>query len=212
VNVIDQLRNEIALTKKERDLLVPNWQASVQERRGKATDDSPDESRSRVPIDHTITKAKAAQLFSQMPQVRLSPRHESYAPAVPVFAKVVNDLLNVANVEAVMSENVVDCINAAGIAAAIVRYETLSEEVPLQKEDPLAAQMMAMAPQPAVAQAPEETTEAVDAPAEEATEGEPATVRPPRRCCRPGALPHGGFAWTASRRRTCYGRRRFRPV
>lgn len=193
MNVIDQLRNDIALSKKERDLLVPNWQASVQERRGKSTDESSDESRSRVPVDHTITKAKAAQLFSQMPQVRLSPRHESYAAAVPVVAKIVNDLLNTANVEAVMSENVVDCINAAGVAAAIVRYETLSENVPLPKVDPLAAQMMAMAPQ-AAAPVPEqgmtppvmgdaaegETAPDSEAPAEGATDA-PAAVLPSTR-------------------------------
>lgn len=193
MDVISQLKNDIALTKRERDLLVPNWQLNVVERRGKDTDDASDEGRSRVPVDWTVTKTKAAQLFSQMPQVRLSPRHESYADAVPVFAKIINDLLNVANVEAVMAECVVDCINAAGVGAAIVRYETLTDTRPLPKEDPLAAQMMAMAPAPMPAPAApmgaEEQGEAPAPPAEEVGEVEaapaaiPATRITARRFC-----------------------------
>lgn len=123
------LRNDIALTKTKRDDLVDGWQRNVDERRGKASDEASDEGRSMVPIDWTVTKTKSAQLFSQMPAVRLSPKHAQYAEAVPVFAKVVNDLATHANVEAVMTESLADCINAAGIGAAIVRYEALREMV-----------------------------------------------------------------------------------
>ncbi len=101
-----------------------------------------------VPVDWTITKAKAAQLFSQMPEVRMLTRREEYAAAVPVYAKLVNTLLAEANVEAVINECVVDCVNAAGVGAAIVRYESLTELRSLPAVDmellPPEAQMAAM--------------------------------------------------------------------
>lgn len=148
VNVIDQLRNDIQWSKRKRTDYVDSWQLNVDERRGKNFDTAADEGRSMVPIDWTVTKTKAAQLFSQMPAVRLTPKHAAFADAVPVFAKVVNDLLKQANVEAVMSESVVDCVNAAGVGAAIVRYESLSEQVKVPAVDmetlPPEMQMAAM--------------------------------------------------------------------
>lgn len=145
MEVIDQLRNDIALSKEKRDELIPNWQLNVDERRGKEFDAAADEGRSMVPMDWTLTKTKAAQLFSQMPQMRLIPRQPAFDEAVPVAAKIVNDLLTMANVEAVMSECVVDCVNAAGIGAAIVRYEALTMQVELPAVDPQAIAMAAMA-------------------------------------------------------------------
>lgn len=133
--VVTTLRNDIALSKTKRDDLVDGWQKNVDERRGKASDEASDEGRSMVPVDWTVTKTKSAQLFSQMPAVRLSPKHAAFAEAVPVFAKVVNDLGKHANVEAVMTESLADCINAAGIGAAIVRYEALSEMIDRPADD-----------------------------------------------------------------------------
>jgi hypothetical protein len=145
VDVIEQLRNDLQLSKKKREDLIPNWQLNVAERRGKDVDTVADDSRSMVPMDWTLTKTKAAQLFSQLPQVRLIAKNKTFETAVPVAAKIVNDLLKQANVEAVMSECVVDCINAAGIGGAIVRYESLTETVQLPAVDPAAIAMAQMA-------------------------------------------------------------------
>lgn len=145
MEVIEQLRNDVELSKKKREDLIPNWQLNVEERRGKDFDTVADEGRSMVPMDWTLTKTKAAQLFSQLPQVRLVAKHKQFEPAIPVAAKIVNDLLKQANVEAVLSECVVDCINAAGVGAAIVRYESLTEPVQLPAVDPAAISMAQMA-------------------------------------------------------------------
>ncbi len=188
MTVTEQLQQELDQSKRARDLDTDGWQLNIDERRGKATTDAADESRSMVPVDWTITKTKSAQLWSQMPQVRLTPKHASFGQAVPVFAKVVNDLLTEANVEAVMAECVVDCVNAAGIGAAIVRYEELTEVVPLAPVDPVTASMAAMgAPAPAPT-APEEMAEgATDAPAEDVAEGESVTAAVP--VAAPAPLP-----------------------
>jgi hypothetical protein len=152
VEVIDQLRNDLELSKKKRDELIPNWQLNVNERRGKDFDAAVDENRSMVPMDWTLTKTKSAQLFSQIPQVRLVAKNSAFEAAVPVAAKIVNDLLTRANTGAVVSECVIDCVNAAGVGAAIVRYEALTEAVPLPAVDPVAIQMAQMgAPQAAPA-------------------------------------------------------------
>lgn len=143
--MITQLRNDVTASRKKRQEYLDGWQRNVNERRGKDADTASDEGRSMVPVDWTVTKTKAAQLFSQMPQVRLAAKHPSFSQAVPVFAKVVNDLLTKANVEAVMGEMVVDCINAAGIGACIVRYEALSEQVQVPALDTAALPPDAMA-------------------------------------------------------------------
>jgi hypothetical protein len=148
VNVIEQLRDELTQSKKTRDDYTGAWQENVVSRRGKATATEGDDTRSMVPVDWTITKTKAAQLYSQTPLVRLTARHPSFDDAVPVFAKIVNDLIVKANVEAVMTECVVDCINAAGIGAAVVRYEALTDTVEVPAIDmaslPPEAHMAAM--------------------------------------------------------------------
>lgn len=147
MDVVKQFRTDIEASKRKRQDYVDGWQLNVNERRGKDFATAADEGRSTVPMDWSITKAKAAQLFSQVPQVRLSPKHEAFAPAVPIFAKVVNDILKHANVEAVVSECVVDCVNAAGIGAAIVRYESLSETVEIPAADPMLVEEAAALPQ-----------------------------------------------------------------
>ena len=142
-DVVKQLRDALTQSKKKRDEYVDGWQRNVDERRGKEFDTASDEGRVAVPVDWSITKAKAAQLFSQMPQVRLTPKQQEFAPAVPVVGKIINDTLDNAGIESVVNDCVVDCINASGVAAAIVRYEALSETTQVPALDEMQA-MLAM--------------------------------------------------------------------
>lgn len=140
-DVVKQLRGELSQSKEKRDEYVAGWRQNVDERRGKESDTASDEGRTDLPIDWAITKTKAAQLFSQMPQVRLTPKQAEFDAAVPVVAKVINDMLSEAGIEAVVSECVVDCINASGVAAALVRYEALEEVVQVPALDELQAEL-----------------------------------------------------------------------
>ncbi len=127
-SVASRLLKEVKQSKKRKDSdYVDGWQRNVDERRGKSASGESDENRSMVPMDWTITKTKSAQLFSQLPEVRLIEKNQQFAAGVPVYARIVNDLMKAAAVGAVVSECVVDVVNAAGIGAAIVRYEALSE-------------------------------------------------------------------------------------
>lgn len=124
--VKQHFKDEISRSRKVRNEHVSNWRKLVDKRRGKDYQTASDNGRSRVPIDWSMTNAKSGQLFSQMPQIRLSPTHQQYEAAVPIFAKLVNRLLRTINLSATVEEVVVDCINASGIGAALVRYEALS--------------------------------------------------------------------------------------
>ena len=196
MEVVDQLRNDLELSKKKRDELIPNWQLNVEERRGKSADTAADDNRSMVPMDWTLTKTKSAQLFSQIPQVRLIAKHQAFEQAVPVAAKIVNDLIAAANVGAVVTECVIDCVNAAGVGAAIVRYESLTESVSVPAVDPLSLQMQQMMTLPR------------NSIPMRGGKRRLLWKTPRARCrrCRPSARRIVGSAWTGSRRPICCGR------
>lgn len=126
VSVTQHFKDEIARSKTKRREHVANWTKLVDRRRGKDYNTAADEGRSRVPVDWSMTNAKAAQLFSQMPQIRLTPTHKEYDAAVPVFAKLVNRLLGRVSLSSTIDEVVVDCVNASGVGACLVWAENLS--------------------------------------------------------------------------------------
>lgn len=116
-------RSEIARSRQLRRKLVADWSINVDYRRGKQFDTDSDEDRIAITTDWSATKAKTAMLFSQVPEVRLTPKNKAYAGGVPVFAKKVNEALLKARVGVALDEVLPDCINAAGIGAAMVSYE-----------------------------------------------------------------------------------------
>jgi hypothetical protein len=157
-SVADRIKSRVEACKKVRSNLIAAWRENVNYRRGtpfSATDDytSIDISevgrdRVNVPVDWAMTKQKQAQLFSQVPQVMLSPKHPAFGPAVPIFAKVVNDTLTKEKVGVAMDEVLPDVINAAGIGAVIVTYEARTEQIEVPAIDPsmLAPEQLAEVP------------------------------------------------------------------
>src|SRR4051812_16989381 len=73
-----QWRARMTASRRRRDDLVSEWQDNVARRRGSPDETtlwSPDTSnRITVNQDWPLTKAKIAQLYSQTPEVRLTPR------------------------------------------------------------------------------------------------------------------------------------------
>lgn len=106
---------------------IPDWARSIDYRRGKPFETDSDEDRIQVPIDWAMTKAKQAQLFSQVPEVRLTERDMAYMKSTAMFAKKINGVAGEARVGVAMDENLPDAINAAGIAGMLVSYEALTE-------------------------------------------------------------------------------------
>lgn len=133
---LSQFRARIARSKQKRRNLVPDWRKSVNYRGGKPFDEASDNHRIAVPVDWSMTKSKQAQLFSQVPELMLMALSKAFAPAVAVFAKKLNDTMNGAKVGSVMDELTADCINAAGVGAAIVRYESRTQATMLPAIDP----------------------------------------------------------------------------
>lgn len=135
-------RRRISASRKRREDLIAEWQNNVTRRRGqhRRTTDAYDRinvSRAwdevSINQDWPLTKAKIAQLYSQTPQIRLTPRRQDMAAAAPVFGRIVNDTIRDANVGGAVEEVLADVVNAAGIGAVLVSCEKRTEprEVPL---------------------------------------------------------------------------------
>lgn len=132
-----QIRAEAESCRAFKRRLIPEWAESIDYRRGKPLQSSRDEDRVIVNLDWHLTKSKEASLFSQVPQVRIShpPQSVDAGEWLTRFEERLNDTLRESGIETVMEECLPDCINAAGIGAVLVAYESITEEVQLPAID-----------------------------------------------------------------------------
>lgn len=129
-----QLKSDIETCKTYRRKLSSNWSTSIDYRRGKPFLSQVDSDSIAVNLDWSYSKTKIAELFSQLPQVRVShpPQSAAAGPWLAAYESLLNDNLRAGGIEAVMEEVLPDCINAAGIGVALACYEsiTVDKEVP----------------------------------------------------------------------------------
>ena len=117
-------RGRIAASQKKHRDYAEKWKENVAFRVMQPFETQSDVDRVATPDDWSRTRAKIASLYSATPHVNLEPIHPRYMQAVPKFAQVLNHVLKYqAKPGIVMRECLPDLINAAGICAAIVRYE-----------------------------------------------------------------------------------------
>ena len=159
----------IAASRKRRDDRVSEWQQNVDLRKGAfgRTTDRYDRIAVRasggvsVNQDWPLTKAKIAQLYSQTPEVRLSPKDDRFKQAIAPFGRELNAVIEDASIGSTIEEVLADVVNASGIGAVLVSCEMRTEprEVPTMDPSALPPEMQAavMAGQ---AQIPTETVEA----------------------------------------------------
>lgn len=134
-----EFRTRVDACKAYRRKLISNWSVSIDYRRGKPFTSQADEDQVAVNLDWALTKAKQAQLFSQVPKVRINHGEElliKTAPWVIPFEKTLNDILLEGGIESTMDECLPDCINAAGFGVALVSYEAITEDAQLPSADP----------------------------------------------------------------------------
>jgi hypothetical protein len=110
-----------------------------------------DDIQSEINPDWSLTKTKTANLFSQVPTVRLTHENTAYRAALPGIAKQLNYEISSkrANIGAPMEETLNDMVNAAGIGGIFVGYAARYNEklVPALDE-----QFLSMIPPEALAQ------------------------------------------------------------
>lgn len=133
-------------SKTRRKTLIPDWSINIDYRRGKCFASETDQDRVAVNWDWSATKAKQAQMFSQVPQVRLEAKEQKYKPGVQLFQRKVNDVVTRARVGVALDECMPDVINAAGVAACIVAYESLQADATLPALSPAVAAFQPPAP------------------------------------------------------------------
>lgn len=127
----DEFLSRIAVCKVYRRKLISSWIQNIDYRRGKPFASQSDEDRIAVNLDWSLTKAKHASLFSQVPQIRLDHPPESLTsgPWLGKFEERLNDTFVTAGIQTAMDEAMPDVINAAGISAILVAHEALTEDV-----------------------------------------------------------------------------------
>jgi len=109
-----------------RDDRVSIWQQNVEKRKAGKGAESTEQGVS-INKDYPLTKAKIAQLSSQQPEIRLSPRHPVFAPAVHDFGLELNTILTESGANATVQEELADVVNASGIGGCLVSCEALTE-------------------------------------------------------------------------------------
>jgi len=117
--------------KTEKDSLIQEWRRNVELRIGHVAElytngfNVPfDELQTELNPDWSLTKTKTANLYSQVPTVRLSSENKAYRPALPPFAKQLNYEISPkrSNIGAAMEECLNDVVNAAGICLIFTGY------------------------------------------------------------------------------------------
>jgi hypothetical protein len=126
----------IAASRKRKDDLVSLWQKNVDKRRGKSSETNASTTTVSINIDWSVTKAKIAGLYSQTPEIRLSPRYPDFAQAVPIFGQELNDTITDISVGSTIEEALADVVNASGIGAVLVTCDKRTETKQVPEIDP----------------------------------------------------------------------------
>lgn len=128
-----QFKKRIEACKIYKRKLISGWSLNVDYRRGKPFATQSDEDRVAVNLDWALTKQKTAQLFSQVPAVRVNHPPQTVQPEAASwlhkFEQRINDTLLSAGIETAMDECLPDCINAAGMGIIIVAHESITDQV-----------------------------------------------------------------------------------
>ena len=145
--------SRIAASRKRREDRVAEWQENVDARKGALgrTSDRYDRitvrSSSGVSVnqDWPLTKAKIAQLYSQTPEVRLSPKSDQFKDAIAPFGRELNAIIEDAGLGSTIEEVLADVVNASGIGAVLVSCDLRTEprEVPTLDPATLPPEMQA---------------------------------------------------------------------
>ncbi len=133
-----QLLKEIKDCKNHRSKLIPEWAKLIDRRRGKPFATASDEDRVAVPLDWSLTKAKAASLYSNNPQLHIDHHPESQQAGawLSSYERKVNTELIKAGIESTMDESVIDTINASGFGVAMVYRDAVTVDKSVPKQDP----------------------------------------------------------------------------
>jgi len=133
---VGKWKRRIAACDTLRDSKLAIWKENVNYRKGKPLAKTPSNDTVVVPVDWSRTKNKQAQLFYQVPEVKLRARQPQYAGAAPIFGAALNfELTHQLRIEHLMDEVLGDVINAAGIGIAVIGYEGTFEDVEMPVQD-----------------------------------------------------------------------------
>jgi hypothetical protein len=150
--IASYFKTRIESCEREKNNIVSEWKRNVELRIGYIATlytggtNIFDEVQTEINPDWSLTKTKTANLFSQVPTVRLTHENTAYRAALPSFAKQLNYEISPkrSNIAAAMEECLNDMVNAAGVCLIFTGYAARYAEklVPVLDE-----QFMAMIPE-----------------------------------------------------------------
>lgn len=127
--VTKELYRQKELCRVERADIINDWTDSVEFHRGKPFAEESDIARIAINKDWPRVKSRVSSLFGQMPEVRLLPKQDVFAPSVPIFAKELNDTLKRADTDEAIYQALVDNTATAGIGVVMVAYQKRTDTV-----------------------------------------------------------------------------------
>jgi hypothetical protein len=129
-------KQEIDACRRHRETLLRVWKENVSYRRNKPLETRPTVDTVTIPVDWSRTKSKQAQLFFQVPEIKMRARRPDVAAAAPIYAAAINNKLeHEAKTHVMMDEVLADVINASGFGVAQVGFEGVFEEVAVPSVD-----------------------------------------------------------------------------
>jgi hypothetical protein len=130
-------RQKIDASRRIRKTLAETWKRNVDYRVGKPFKQEPEVDTVNVPIDWARTKNKQAQLFFQVPAIKMRARQPEFMASASTYASALNfELEHEVKAYHMMDEVLADVINASGLGVAMVGYDATTEPVELPKYTP----------------------------------------------------------------------------
>lgn len=123
-------KQRIETCERLRDKIARDWKENVNYRKNQPFQSSPDTDQVAVPVDWARTKNKQADLFFQVPDVKLAGRYPEADATAPLAAAALNfKLQKELRFSYTMDEILGDVINAAGIGICACGYDAEHEMV-----------------------------------------------------------------------------------
>ncbi len=125
------------------------WQENVSFRKNKPLTESPTHDVITIPADWSRTKKKVADLFFQVPEIKLRGRNPASVATAAAVAQILNfELQNEVKAYVAMDECLQDAVNASGFAAVMVGYDVTTEpvDVPVADTSMMAPEEAALVP------------------------------------------------------------------
>lgn len=128
-------KSRVEKAEKEKKDYKPTWDENVEAMSGFGLKEEVESDTVVVNKDWSRVKAKQADLFFQVPEIRATTNIEALKTVAPLYSAVINEYLTRVKSHVVMDEILPDVLNAAGFGVSKIGYEAVTEETEVPETD-----------------------------------------------------------------------------